>query len=1282
MSFKSKKAQITVFIVLGLVLVLTIAIFLYVTKFTEIEQLKSETESPLLTDQQSLKNYVESCIKQVAQEPIILLAKQGGTLDPVNYRFYNGSKINYLCYAEDNLACVNSLLLRTDMEKELSYYLKLNLDYCLNFDYFEQQGYYVETNNINVSSTISDQKIYIDINYPISLSLDETDLSVSDYSIEFSSSLGYLHRIATFIINQENSNGYFDQVNFILNHTNILIKKDKPYPSIIYSLKTVNDNLEFKFAIQGIDTVSNPGEIYFGMPEDQYGCCYVQYDSTCYTNTPEQVCELKQGYYEPWPCECPIIETPETTLCNGDECNSCKNTYNYISDSFSNSRKLHGESWCVYDSIVGMGYDYVGSRHYLHYCVDGNEVVESGRDYREELCTEQLNTDGTTTAVLRPNRWQDCSKCETEECCDDSSLRDCYWRDWLTTENKCSPYVPPGFKFWDYNGLEVCNFATEMNECEGFSCPNKWIDDTAIYCYTMGDCGNYRNINDKLTKFGYFNTDFSDNVRDYVYLEDGNTEKGHDSVVALDLNTRKQEKLSTTAFEESADSFVTLISTVYDFVDSISYLSVSDFLNPFTPTPEIEIVDIAFCSVWQAPKGSKYCELCTTSSVHPCSEYKCKSLGQQCVYEEENGVPTCYAAPEDDIEIMIELDKSIITPGYSADEKSLTIHNTNHNGYEITPALIPHKLFTIGINTNKETVCKLQYTPSLEYINMPMFYFGDPIYSTSHNISLRTPPKIIIPEKIMDVLNISEITEIIDLLEKPEELVNTYEERFELVFKAYKLISGDSMAMIIEPFVDDILDFINLIGDIFPYYKELANTLLDRFESGGFYLFVECEDRAGNTNTEQFFIEITIDDPVNDTTPAIIITSQPENNSIIALDKDESLISIYLDEPAQCKFDYTNVDYEEMQYEFSCATSLYDLSPVAGGTYECNTELDTSNKSSTIFITCEDNPLQEANYEFKILHSSSNINTNASRFANVTEDNEIFVSSNMIREGNDIEFNINSTNVDFNLYIEELQYCVIEHNNLQVNLTNCQTINELDLGFYQCSAEIELEKINQSDLIFELSFINSTGTNAKNVLVNNDSIEINITTISSGEIFTDLTEFDLYFNFNGPYLCEDMNCDENTCVGNLELLNNTNLSFSCIENNDYIDIEKTDQGYLYNYNIDCYDLETKQQNVNEVPYEYILRKSEPFEITNAVPSDNQETSNSPVITVTTTESESISCSYNKDYSLGMLKMIPLSSNVFQARLSELPEGFNKYYIKCNDEYGNIDSTEIEFYVVE
>ena len=150
---------------------------------------------------------------------------------------------------------------------------------------------------------------------------------------------------------------------------------------------------------------------------------------------------------------------------------------------------LNGESWCEWDSAEQSqdappeistagrnGRDPVGSSYYRHLCINGIELVEPCKDYREEYCYSgnaqvKINDEEKdyTEARCVVNEWQSCGSCNTAdpnkmdqrtyeqalkkdgECCLGAN-RDCSW-----TGNACVPAVSPGFKFWEGEGSDVCS---------------------------------------------------------------------------------------------------------------------------------------------------------------------------------------------------------------------------------------------------------------------------------------------------------------------------------------------------------------------------------------------------------------------------------------------------------------------------------------------------------------------------------------------------------------------------------------------------------------------------------------------------------------------------------------------------------------------------------------------------------------------------------------------------------------------------------------------------------
>ena len=205
-------------------------------------------------------------------------------------------------------------------------------------------------------------------------------------------------------------------------------------------------------------------------------------------------------------------------LCKDLNCKDTTSDQN-SPDATGGSKEL-GQSWCLYDGPVGqdeMGapQDRVGSRHFRAACINGEELVEPCKDFREELCTQSYSNGVSTTgegtslffevtknlpqlpfsssplsnifnpnnvlgsygsdyseAACRQNRFDSCAQCNTlsssskvKSCCEDISQRDCsYMQSGVTAKGgTCVPLVKPGSRFWQGNTLISSRQSTTNN---------------------------------------------------------------------------------------------------------------------------------------------------------------------------------------------------------------------------------------------------------------------------------------------------------------------------------------------------------------------------------------------------------------------------------------------------------------------------------------------------------------------------------------------------------------------------------------------------------------------------------------------------------------------------------------------------------------------------------------------------------------------------------------------------------------------------------------------------
>jgi|SaaInlStandDraft_4_1057021.scaffolds.fasta_scaffold00476_19 hypothetical protein len=1295
-----RKGQVTLFIIMGVVVLILLVLVGYVKQIGEpredLEKIYLVTNSII-----PVKSYVEKCLKDIGNEAMLEVAYHGGKIDPENSEYLNNEKINYYCTHEPGDGCKNTLIFRSDIENEIAQEINNKIKTCVDLDIFRNQGFVVEASNAKTNVQIEEDSITFSLDYPIKLEKESIALSIDSFATNTKSELGFILRISNQILNSEIQKQNFKIVEFMQQH-NVIIEKFRPYPNIIYRI--TKKQFVFQFALKGEDTISELGYSFYGVSNNKGGCCYNPEDNFCFKNSNKQECQEKQGFYTDAPCDCPA-----QTFFDKDTLNiglDCKNTYNRIENNYLGEDKLNGESWCSYKTQPGQGIELVGSRHFVHYCLNGKEYVEPCRDYREEVCVEKKDQDSSgniySNAQCRPNRWEDCIKCETQDCCEDSSVRDCTWQ-YLSTDKKCTPAVSPGFKFWQPTAVPICTRANEKKECSGLSCGQEWVDDTTTLCYTQGDCGNYKNTKQVLTKYGFITSDFKYKPSSEAYNKGNYYDNNEETENKLVYEATNRATLTPFTYGEAINSNAELVSASLEYIDKISSLSATDFINPFKDKPAIYVLGISLCGPWMPPRTIQNCESCTANKFKPCSEYSCKSLGQTCVYDYNFGDPTCQQQKSDDkTPPIVNLDNEALTPGYDLYPVTITTGTKIIKGHKILPEVDPNAPFSLGIKSNEPVTCKLTLMPFKNFNDVTGIYLGGQSFSKTQNISLRTPPKIAIPENIMDILNFTHYKEIADVMEEPEELMNTYKEKYKTAINLYNMFASKDIEDKVDPIVEKAKEIISNYKSNLPYIKTMISVSLDKLENNTYLLFVRCVDESGNENAETKFIEIPISSNTEDNLAPSIIGFSPTNNSKIQKETYEEPLTIYLNEPSECRYDFYDLDFEKMDYEFECDTGQYQVSSSFGGTYECATTLFTLDDPTTAYIKCQDQPFQVKEYFFYLEETNTNgiSELTSNEFFNFTLPNKIYSSLSMFEEDH-ITFQLDTSKsngeeeeemdnniknkVELHLFKDSPDSCQFSFGTYSGELNNCKKTNELHLGTYECITEIDLNQGKQEKTYF---------IETEEVTVVEEKVEFNMKNVEGipgNQITLPETNqlIELSLKFEQPQVCfqldkstpaqeQPMICQEETCFK--QILPKKTSAVKCYERN-----------LKHNLTFQCATNQIEQQNVNEQSFVYTLSKSAGFEIIETQPEGEVNTASTQLI-IKTTKAD-IKCRYKKEFSISYIDMIKQENNnddnsndnteinTFIANVADLDENLNNFHVKCVDNYGNSAETDIEFYVI-
>jgi hypothetical protein len=282
-----------------------------------------------------------------------------------------------------------------------------------------------------------------------------------------------------------------------------------------------------------------------------------------------------------------------------------------------------------------------------------------------------------------------------------------------------------------------------------------------------------------------------------------------------------------------------------------------------------EITVSSVCEPWQPPTGSNFCELCDIPTAegglaisdyegnilrgYDCTEYKCRSLGQNCEFISENvgsERPKCVGVAANDVnhpvitKYMVDVSENMNDDGI-VDTEGYTDDSTSD--YEFVPddyvkfntLMEPYQKVSFGIETDELSQCRLSQGTLPETYEEMDLAFPDSYFDYFHNQTW-----ILTPEEVYD-------------------------------------------------------------------------------------FYVRCQDHNGNYNIDAFVFQIETTGGVDITVPIIEAVSV-NNGAYIAYDVTETPVSIFINEPADCKWSQVDQSYELMENAFLCsgipssATSLFD----------------------------------------------------------------------------------------------------------------------------------------------------------------------------------------------------------------------------------------------------------------------------------------------------------------------------------------------------------------------
>ncbi len=302
------------------------------------------------------------------------------------------------------------------------------------------------------------------------------------------------------------------------------------------------------------------------------------------------------------------------------------------------------------------------------------------------------------------------------------------------------------------------------------------------------------------------------------------------------------------------------------------------------------------CLPWQAPSSKNNgqdCEKCN-EDINPCSEYRCKSLGQscellnagtgqeKCVWKNPQDAKSPGIIPWEDVltEGYKYTDVRIRPPGDGSEPGRMRIVNENsEDGCVKAFTPLEFGITTTGPDGESEPAqCKIDYNHTLKFDDMG-FWFGESnlfLYNHSQKLSLPSPAAI--------------------AAEAPE-------------------LQHD----------------------------------------GTYTLYVRCKDANGNENKDEFAIRFCVEKGP-DTTPPKIESTSIANGMPVKYNQSSVDLEVYVNEPADCRWSREDRDYDNMENEMNCLNKVWEMNNNL--VYTCKTTLTGMQDriENKFYFRCKDQP--------------------------------------------------------------------------------------------------------------------------------------------------------------------------------------------------------------------------------------------------------------------------------------------------------------------------------------
>ncbi len=231
---RNRKAQITLFIIIGIVIILGVTTVIYVRQTTEesILEVAPAGRETLYEGELEIRTFVDSCLKPIVLQGLEIQRLQAGYIEIPTGRdaltikdkeeneqiklIDNSKNVFIEASGEGNDAPFwitkqgMAIPSKEFMETELGNYVSKELNKCVgNFEQFTKMGYKIEKEPIITDVSFA-QSSWVEVTFPLIVSIRDITYEISDFNIEIPINMELIYNIASDLALYEDLYSYLE----------------------------------------------------------------------------------------------------------------------------------------------------------------------------------------------------------------------------------------------------------------------------------------------------------------------------------------------------------------------------------------------------------------------------------------------------------------------------------------------------------------------------------------------------------------------------------------------------------------------------------------------------------------------------------------------------------------------------------------------------------------------------------------------------------------------------------------------------------------------------------------------------------------------------------------------------------------------------------------------------------------------------------------------------------------------------------------------------------------